>query len=284
MGRVFRKATEILSYSKFRCISGRTYRFTHCGKKAVVPIADSRDYFFWRRFAEGAWERKTLEIMARYLTPESVCLDIGAWIGPTVLHESMLCRHVFAMEPDPASFPKLTATVDKACSGNVSLLNCALTAEDGAVTLGTKRQFGGTRSSMLLGEAAREKVKVRGISIETLAREQALPRIDFLKLDIEGGEFLVLNSMKAFLVKNKPHFHLSLHPSEFDKQMVQEKMRAVAELAGRWKHRYYANRHSDFSRLREIGLAELTEGKNLARDFEIFLTDMDARSMGFEVR
>ena len=280
---VFRKAVEVLSYSKFRCISGRTYRFTHCGKEAVASIADRGDYLFWKRFAKGNWERQTLEIMARYLTPESVCLDIGAWIGPSVLHEAMHCKHVFALEPDPVSFPKLKATVEKARLGNVSLLNCALTAEDGAVALGTKRRFGDSRSSIVLGEAAVEGVEARGIAIETLVGEQALPPIDFLKLDIEGGEFLILDSMKSFLVSNKPHFHLSLHPHEFGERMIEEKMREVAELAGMWKHRYWANRHKEFSSLREIGLSELTAKRNLERNFAIFLTDIDARSMGYEV-
>ncbi len=279
---VFQKAMGVLSYLKFRCVAGRTYGFTHCGKEAVVHIADRRDYLFWRKFARGAWERKTLEIMSRYLTPQSVCLDIGAWIGPTVLHEAMLCKHVFALEPDPIAFPKLKATVAKACPHNVTLLNCALTAEDGVVALATKGRFGDTRSSMLQGEGSKEMVEVRGVTIETLAGELALPQIDFLKLDIEGGEFLVLNSMRVLLSRDRPHFHLSLHPCAFGSEGIRERMSEVAELASMWKHCYYARHHEDL-RLREFHLSEMMEPKNLVRDYEVFLTNTDARSMGFEV-
>jgi hypothetical protein len=41
---------------------------------------------FWQEVAKGTWESDTFAIFDRFLGRQHSCLDIGAWIGPT------LCR------------------------------------------------------------------------------------------------------------------------------------------------------------------------------------------------
>ncbi|MEY8839315.1 FkbM family methyltransferase, partial [Cribrihabitans sp. XS_ASV171] len=41
---------------------------------------------FWRKAAAGGWEPETFGVLERHLSAERDYLDIGAWIGPTVMY------------------------------------------------------------------------------------------------------------------------------------------------------------------------------------------------------
>ena len=60
---------------------------------------------FWQLFNANCWEVPTFSILDTFLNEESNYLDIGAWIGPTVLYASKIAKQCYAIEPDPyASF------------------------------------------------------------------------------------------------------------------------------------------------------------------------------------
>lgn len=57
---------------------------------------------FWSKFADG-WEPDTERIFRSLLGPGSIVLDIGAWIGPTIVFAlSSGASKIIALEPNPA--------------------------------------------------------------------------------------------------------------------------------------------------------------------------------------
>ena len=40
---------------------------------------------FWNLVNSGSWEANTFQMLEKFVTPNVVYLDIGAWIGPTFL-------------------------------------------------------------------------------------------------------------------------------------------------------------------------------------------------------
>ncbi len=62
---------------------------------------------FWRRATSGQWEPETLAVLRDHLDRDHDYLDIGAWIGPTVLYGARKARHVWCFEPDPVAFRHL---------------------------------------------------------------------------------------------------------------------------------------------------------------------------------
>lgn len=40
---------------------------------------------FWRKATAGGWEPETFAVLDQHLSPDRDYVDIGAWIGPTVL-------------------------------------------------------------------------------------------------------------------------------------------------------------------------------------------------------
>ena len=53
---------------------------------------------------------------------------------------------------------------------------------------------------------------MEGISFDQFIIDNSIDDCNFIKMDIEGGEFTVLPTMQNFLHKEKPTIHLSLNP------------------------------------------------------------------------
>jgi hypothetical protein len=56
---------------------------------------------------------------------------------------------------------------------------------------------------------------VDGITFEDFMKENNILDCNFIKMDIEGGEALVLPTMKKYLQEHKPVLHLSVHQPFF---------------------------------------------------------------------
>jgi len=54
--------------------------------------------------------------------------------------------------------------------------------------------------------------KVNGVSIDYIEEKYSLDNVGLVKIDIEGGEAKVLESMKFFFIRHQANMFLSLHP------------------------------------------------------------------------
>jgi hypothetical protein len=61
-------------------------------------------------------------------------------------------------------------------------------------------------------------------------------KIDFLKIDIEGGEFALLPTMRDYLSLYKPIVYLSTHAPFLDVELRREKMQQVIDVMGMYKN------------------------------------------------
>jgi FkbM family methyltransferase len=167
---------------------------------------------FWADAESGRWEPYTFEVLAKYLPKHSTYLDVGAWIGPTVLYASRFCDRVMALEPDPVAFDILRENV-KMSKSKAFLLQGALMDYNGKVLLGSE-DLG---NSMTRLEAARPDAKVIETDCRTLSQVDKLLIFTaplFIKMDCEGAEEFILRD-KSFFEHYKPTLYLSLHPQWF---------------------------------------------------------------------
>ena len=107
-------------------------------------------------------------------------IDAGAYIGDTTAY--FLCRfdklRVIALEPNPESFP--TAVANLAPYGERAiLLPKGLWSRDERLSLG-----GGGTGACLTGEEG----SIDCVSVPTILEQYQIPRLDVLKMDIEGAE------------------------------------------------------------------------------------------------
>lgn len=60
---------------------------------------------FWEIATRGGWERGTFNIFQKYTVPnETIVVDFGTWIGPTLLFHGSFSRRSFGIEADPVAY------------------------------------------------------------------------------------------------------------------------------------------------------------------------------------
>lgn len=213
---------------------------------------------FWERVSNGSWEPQTFTILDRLLHPEAVYCDIGTWIGPTVLHAAKQCKRVFCLEPDRIAYMYLLQNLKLNHLENVVPFNMALAVENELRRMASPRgKRGDSMTSLLLPDGV-DSAEVPCLQWRTWFELIGQPEINAIKMDIEGGEFTLLPTMKNYLAATRPGFYLSLHPHLLPKS---ERYSAMAELLEVLK----VYRHCTDEGGREIDLESLMEEQALHR-------------------
>lgn len=158
------------------------------------------EWQFWDRWADGRWEPETRACIEQHVTGGTF-VDIGAWIGPTVLWAAPLASRVVAVEADPTAMEMLRHnTADL----GVEYVACAVADYDGETTITTAGD-----SMSRIGHGG---VTVPCWTIETLFTEHGIDSADLIKMDIEGAEREVIAQAEPFLRRFGAPVLLSVHP------------------------------------------------------------------------
>ncbi len=176
----------------------------------VVPDANRE---FWEKVSRGDWEAETYAILERFIGRGKSYIDIGSWIGPTLLYGCQLAGRAYGIEPDPIAYAELARNVasNKPFTDNISLFNMCISPQSGKVPLGNRSEGGDSTSSLLFGHAE-VNWTVDGLRFDDFIQQNGIDDCSFIKMDIEGGEYSVLPTMRAYLKKHRPTLYLSLHP------------------------------------------------------------------------
>lgn len=171
----------------------------------------------WNWVNNGSWEPRTFEIFNNFLDTNHSYIDLGAWIGSTVLYGSQIARYTYAVEPDPVAlvFLKNNISANTELRDKITLYEGVISDKNGAVRLGVKggADLGNSVSSIL---ATKKTVEVDSITFDTFIGRYDIEDCNFIKMDIEGAETVVLSTMKEYLANNKPVLYISLHPWTFN--------------------------------------------------------------------
>jgi FkbM family methyltransferase len=179
--------------------------------KGINFICDPYHIEFWRKASAGKWEPNTYNVLSKLLTPSLVYYDIGAWIGPTTIFAAKLCKKVVCFEPDAVAYQYLLWNIRLNQLRNVLPINAALADRNAPMSMAcVGNDFGNSTTSLLNTESA-EHIEVLGLTWETWVNYANTEVPDFLKIDVEGGEFLLLPTMKEYLSDHKPIIFLSTH-------------------------------------------------------------------------
>lgn len=186
---------------------------------------------FWRIVNKGGFEPNYFKILDNYLTPKSVYCDIGSWIGPTAIYASQKCQQVFCLEPDLLAYKFLLQNIDLNNLQNVKPYNLAISRHNGTIKMASHGgNLGDSMTSMVNVDPEKESFQANCMTWESWLDKFKVPDIDFLKMDIEGGEFDVLIEMKGYLKKHLPVFHLSTHSLYLPEEDRKSKMGKLIEI------------------------------------------------------
>ena len=169
------------------------------------------------------------------LRPGSVAIDIGAnlgeWTVPLARTVGAAGR-VLAAEPAPRAAAALEATLAANALCQAEVLRCAVGDHDGSAELAvpvvtSARADTGTARLGLAG-AGYETVNVSLRSLDSLAAERRLDRVDLIKIDVEGRERQVLDGAQAVLARHRPTLVIETgHEAEGDRPAIHERLRGL---------------------------------------------------------
>lgn len=150
----------------------------------------------------GRYEPETTAIFREIIKPGMVVLDIGAHIGYFTRLFSKLAKasgKVYAFEADDENY-RLLENNTRLCRNTVLVKKAAADA-DGTVAFYHIKNSTGCHSTIEPSGAA-QKVSVPSVSIDSFAAREHIPRIDIIKMDIEGGEPAALRGMHTTIHAN----------------------------------------------------------------------------------
>lgn len=153
------------------------------------------------RAAERGQEWETFlceKIKTLNLKEGSVCLDIGAYIGSHAIPMALLGAEVYAWEPISVPFNILKHNIEINNLDNINFYNYGL--GDKCESLTCRTSYTGTSS---LNRNLKEYKYAEVINIHCLD-QYFFDSVDFIKIDVEGYEWKVLEGGHKIIEKHRP--------------------------------------------------------------------------------
>lgn len=151
------------------------------------------------------YDALSLRVMQRVVSKASNCVDVGAHKGEITDELLKLApdgQH-YAFEPIPQMFHDLKAKYEGV--RNVTLSDCALSDQKGTTSfqyVKTNPAYSGLRKRSYRQDETIEEIKVQKCLLDEVIPEHL--KVDFIKIDVEGGEFQVLKGAKKLICRDKP--------------------------------------------------------------------------------
>jgi len=183
---------------------------------------------FWHKASSGNWEPETFAVLDAHLDAQHDYLDIGAWIGPTVLYGARKARRVFCFEPDPVAFRHLAWNLELNKITNVSAFSVALSQKMGIARMASFGGEAGDSMTSLLNDGSHGS-DVLTVGWNDFATNANLSRVTLVKMDIEGAEFDVLPHLLPWLREQRPALFLSTHAPFLAESERYDRMQTLAE-------------------------------------------------------
>jgi len=179
------------------------------------------DKYVGQRVAMEKYEPYLTDLMLSKIKSGDVVLDIGANIGyDTVLFADKVGKKgkVIAVEPDPINFEILQKNIKENKLFNVVAVKAALGNENKKMKIfESEENYGDHRMwEETLRPAGtsldREAKPVFCRRLDDLLKELEYQKIDFIKMDVQGFETLVIEGGKEIIKKNTPTIFFEYWP------------------------------------------------------------------------
>ena len=136
--------------------------------------------------------------LAKHISDGFIFVDVGANVGGYSLFVAALAgpqARVLAIEPQADIFERLIYNVRQNPFGTIKGLECAISDQDGPITLFVDPANRGETSMRYVNvHSQRLAVKVQAKALKTVLADEGVDRIDALKIDVEGAEDLILEA------------------------------------------------------------------------------------------
>jgi FkbM family methyltransferase len=228
---------------------------------------------------DGVREKKSTEIMKRFIRPDDIILELGANIGYYVLIESTVLSdtgYIYAVEPAPENVTLLKKNIALNNIRNVEVFHMAMSDKEGIAKL-----YMGKACNLHSLVGSPNAIDAEFVEVETNTVDNFLKgrkSITFLRMDIEGYEATVIDGMQETLESpGLKKMFIEIHPHRVSADKMQYLLKKVQESGFEIK---YAVSHDSWQRgilghckVEEMNLSQLAQDQRIVERkhaFEIF--------------
>ncbi|WP_430406170.1 FkbM family methyltransferase [Fluviicola sp.] len=175
-------------------------------RKGISYQLDISDYQEWLIYFYC--NSDSSEYVLDYLNKSEVIFDIGANIGQTALSmfkaqkKKALNPSIYAFEPYPSTFEKLETNIELNKQLEIKAYNLGLSQEKGSLYM-IKPTLGNSGGCRITTDQ-NKGIPVSVISVDEFVLEKKIPKVDFIKIDVEGFELQVLKGAELTIKRFKP--------------------------------------------------------------------------------
>ncbi|MCX7098690.1 MAG: FkbM family methyltransferase [Methylococcales bacterium] len=210
---------------------------TTLGKQVVLTGGDNDKSIIGAiASSKGYYETHIMSALPEIIADDFVCLDVGANIGALSLAFAGLAVNgkVFSIEAGRTNFEFLKNNIQINYFNNVTPIYVAVSDYIGTATFNYVEEVAGCSfiSTNGIGMGVQETVKVT--TIDALIQELGLDRLDFIKMDVEGGEKKALLGAMQTLERFRPVLLIEWNPQTIKRFYDEDPAELFALLSSVW--------------------------------------------------
>lgn len=162
------------------------------------------------------YEKIDKDLIEKYINDEDVFFDIGANIGHFSFYFKRKFKNLkcFLFEPHPLLSSCVRKTIQTSKLENIDVHEVALSDKDATLEFFEDTFNDGGHSLISDKISKRSKkgnsFKVVAVTMDEYVKDLGIKRIDFMKVDVQGAEFMLLDGAKNTIQKFKPKVFVEL--------------------------------------------------------------------------
>ncbi len=174
------------------------------------------------------------EIYKQDFAPNSLIIDCGSYIGLSLLYYKSICpsARIISFEPDKQNYGILLRNIETNNLNNIEALNKAVWIDNTEISF----ESSGNMGSKIVADGSASNNSVQAVRLKELLYQQ----VAFLKIDIEGAEFEVLQDISNEL-KNVRNLFIEYH-GNFNEA---RKLTTILEILNEKGFSYYIKEAAD---------------------------------------
>ena len=240
----------------------------------------SNDWCGLSIFNNKSWEPHITQLLKRNFNLDSVFVDVGSNYGWHAIKSSPFCNIVYSFEPQKLIHNIQNTSIVENNISNIQLFNCGIgntneTKEMSPIDYNNPSINMGDLSVGIGGES---------IEIKTLDSFQ-FPKVDFIKIDVQGYEKYVLEGSKNTITTSKPTIIIEMEDHQlrkFNYGVVElfEQLRSLDYYIYFLDYHYpsdhvcvHKDKLNEFIQINSQYIKPLTESNNLNRNVENGVTE-----------
>ena len=149
------------------------------------------------------------QTVLRLLPSGGVFLDVGAHVGHYTVRASAKASKVIAVEVSPETVQQLERNLELNSITCATVHNVAAWDDFTMLTLHSPNGFARDGSNMVRDTGGPDGRKVPGVPLDAVLKDE--PRVDLVKLDVEGADLHALRGMRETLDRCRPVLFIEDH-------------------------------------------------------------------------